>query len=257
MNTIAQLFDPVLLVVAAALPFAIGAILFLLYRRGSDSTGMRPGLPLSWAEPMEIRLVLYFLFAAIWGVLAFVFRVLFAVVPDGSFIAVLPLLLVVAAFLLDAAFAYAGAGTLLQAALGTRGRPPFWFSRLLAPVDSAIMTLGDVLGGLLLNVGVPVQRHFAEPAEIAFETDEIDFDIPPRDRRTVSSTDKATTAATAEAPAPPVPPVQARVNRKDPYAVALDRLDTIIADYENSLTPADREKYLLMKEMVEYLKGRG
>ena len=254
MNTIAQLLDPVLLVVAAAVPFAIGAILFLLYRRGPDSMDMRPGLPLSWAEPMEIRLVLYFLFAAIWGVIAFVFRVLYEVSPEESIIALVPLLLLVAAFLLDAAFAYAAAGTLLQAALGTRGRPPFWFSRLLGPMDSAIMTFGDMIGGLLLNTGAPAQRPVAEPAELAFETDELDLDIPPRGRRRASSAGPGTAAATAEASAPPL---RARVNRKDPYAVARDRLDTRITEYENRLTQADREKYLLMKELVEYLKGRG
>ncbi len=237
MNAIAQLFDPILLMLAAASPFGIGSILFVLYRRGPSSVGMRPGLPLSWAEPIEIRIVIYLLFAAIWGVIAFALRILHVAVPEGGVAAGLLLVLTMAAFFFDMAFVYAAAGTLLQAALGSRGRPPFWFSKALSPLDTLLMTIGDVLASVLLRQRPALRHAPAETTELDFETETLGVGQP----------------GTKPAMSPLHTP---RVKREDPYAVAKERLDSIVADYQRRLTPAQREKYLLMREIVEYLRGR-
>ncbi|MFW6103402.1 MAG: hypothetical protein ACOC7M_03770 [Chloroflexota bacterium] len=235
MNELAQLLSPTFLIVAAGLPFGIGAIIFVLYRRGPSGT-LVFGMPLSWAEPIEIRLVLYLIFAAVLGVVALIPRILYPVVPEGSAIAGLLLAFIVIAVLLDFALVYAAAGTLLQAAMGTRGRPPFWFSRYLGPLDSAIMTLGDVVARMLLHQGPTPVRRPPREAEISFENDALEPE--------------------AEVVEPVPQPRAPRVNRRDPYAVARERIDRVIAEYESQLTPSQLEKYLLMKEIVEYLKGR-
>jgi len=233
MNVISQLFDPVLLILAAGLPFGVGAILFVLYHRG-PATSIVPGMPLSWAEPVEIRLVLYLLFAAVWGVVALVPRVVYLAAPEGSAIAVVLLLLTAVAFLFDVAFVYAAVGTLLHAAFGTRGRPPFWFSRVLAPLDSTIMTFGDLFARVMLPQGGGATARRAPEVEIEFESESL---------------------APEEAPQPGRPR-STRANRRDPYAAARERIDTTLAEYESRLSPAQLEKYLLMKEIVAYLRGR-
>jgi hypothetical protein len=232
MNTIAQLLDPALLILAAGLPFGVGAIIFALYRRG-PGVSIFPGAPLSWAEPVEIRLVLYLLFAAIFGVVAFVPRILYLAAPDDSAAAGILLTLAVLAFVLDLAFVYASAGTLLHAALGTRGRPTFWFSRVLAPLDSAVMGIGDGMARLLLRTGTTASRP-APARALDFESERLDLE--PDEESPVAA-----------------PPRQQRANRRDPYAVARERLNLILSDYESRLTPAQQERYLLMKEIVSYL----
>ena len=236
MNELAQLLSPTFLIVAAGVPFGIAAIVFVLYRRGPSGT-LVFGMPLSWAEPIEIRLVLYLMFAAVLGVAGLIPRILYPVAPDGSAFAALLLALTVLTVLLDFAFGYAAAGTLLQAAMGTRGRPPFWFSRYLGPVDSAIMTLGDFVARLLLHHGPTPARRPSKEAEIDFENDALELEAE-------------SVEPTPQSRAP-------RVNRRDPHAVARERIDRAIAEYESQLTPAQLERYLLMKEIVEYLKGRG
>lgn len=235
MNELAQLLSPTFLIVAAGLPFGIGAIIFVLYRRGPSGT-LVFGMPLSWAEPIEIRLVLYLVFAAVLGIVGLVPRLLYPVASDVPTFAALLLALTVLAAVLDFAFVYAAAGTLLQAAMGTRGRPPFWFSRYLGPLDSAIMTLGDVVARMLLHQGPTPVRRPSREAEISFENDALEPEVEVVE---------------------PVPQSRApRVNRRDQYAVAREHIDRVIAEYESQLTPSQLEKYLLMKEIVEYLKGR-
>ena len=99
------------------------------------------------------------------------------------------------------------------------------------------MTLGDFVARLLLHQGPTPARRPPKEAEIDFENDALELEAE-------------SVEPTPQSRAP-------RVNRRDPHAVARERIDRAIAEYESQLTPAQLERYLLMKEIVEYLKGRG
>ncbi len=159
MNTVSDVLSPTLLAVFAAMCLGVGAILFVLLRRGGLTTDL--GVPLSWSEPVEVRLMLYLILAAFCGACALVLRILQAFPAEGSLLAWALLVLVAIGFLLNLAFFYAAMGALLQAAVGTRGRPPYWFTRLLSPVDGAIMNVGDRLGGILFHPAPALERRRA------------------------------------------------------------------------------------------------
>jgi len=210
--------------VGAGLALGLGAVLFFVQKRGIQTAiGLR--VPLSWAEPVEVRMVLYLVIAALWGTVALVSRLLYAVPSPGSALAGVFLIGAVVASLCTVCFYYAAAGTLLQAALGSRGRPPFWFSRYLSRLDSAIMSLGDVLAGWLLH---PAPRGRAAPDE-EIELPEEDETVPQRRPRV------------------------ARIQGES-RNLTRERLDLALTDYEASLTPAQLEKLRFMRKTMESLK---
>ena len=177
MNAIASVVSPTLLAVFAILSFAIGAILFLLSRRGGTSIDLR--VPLSWAEPAELRVVLYLVLAACSSACALVLRLLFPLATEV--LAWLLLVLAVAGLLGTLTLFYAAMGSLLQAAFGTRGRPPFWFSRFLSPIDGTIMNVGDFLSGLLFHAAPSRERPVRRRRVFDDEYEELVFeDLPPR-----------------------------------------------------------------------------
>lgn len=179
MNAIASVVSPTLLAVFAILSFAIGAILFLISRRGGTSIDLR--VPLSWAEPAELRVVLYLILGACSSVLALVLRLLLPFATEGLFLAWLLLVLAVVGLLGTLTFFYAAMGSLLQAAFGTRGRPPFWFSRFLSPIDGAIMNVGDFVSGLLFHAAPSRKRPMRRRRVFEDEFEELVFDdAPPR-----------------------------------------------------------------------------
>ena len=83
METIADIVSPPLLAACAALALGIGAALFFIYRRGTQGALVLRA-PLSWTEPIEIRLVLYMLFASACATVALMFRFLFMLPGEGS-----------------------------------------------------------------------------------------------------------------------------------------------------------------------------
>ncbi|GEM_PF-6299398 len=180
MSTIATVFTPTLLAVFAALALGTGAVLFLLSQRGGQGIDLR--VPLSWAEPAELRVTMYLILGAVCGAVSLVFRLVYAFPPEGSLVALVLLVLVVLGFVANLAFFYAAMGSLLQAAFGTHGRPPFWFSRFLSPVDGAIMNLGDVLSGALFRPAPVRQRRAAHRFEDEYEDLEFEEESPPRRR---------------------------------------------------------------------------
>jgi len=221
METIAGLLTPSLLAVGAGLALGLGAVLFIVHRRGMEATiGLQ--VPLSWAEPAEVRMVLYLLFAAFWGTVALASRLLYGAPSPGSALAVVFFVVAALALLCAVCFYYAAAGTLLQAALGSRGRPAFWFSRHLSRMDGAVMSFGDLLSGWLLH---PASATQAEDIEL--ET--ADEAIPQR--------------------RPPV--VVPRQEKRD---LTREKLDLALREYESFLTPAQLKKLLLMREITESLK---
>ncbi len=179
MNAIASVVSPTLLAVFALLSFAIGAILFLVSRRGGSSIDLR--VPLSWAEPAELRVVLYLILGACSSAVALVLRLLLPLATEGLFLAWLLLILAVVGLLGTLAFFYAAMGSLLQAAFGTRGRPPFWFSRFLSPLDGTIMNVGDFLSGLLFHAAPSRERLVRRRHAFDDEYEELMYDdAPPR-----------------------------------------------------------------------------
>lgn len=221
METIAGLLTAPLLAVGAGLALGLGAVLFVVQKRGMEAA-ISLRVPLSWAEPVEVRMVLYLLLAALWGTVALVLRLLYAVPSPGSALAGIFLVLAVLASLCMVCFYYAGGGTLLQAALGSRGRPPFWFSRYLSRLDGAIMSFGDVLAGWLLH---PAPARQAEEIELPEENEP----IPQRRPRVV----------------------RPRGANRD---FTRERLDVALTEYEESLTSAQLEKLRFMRETMESLK---
>jgi hypothetical protein len=182
MNTIAGVLSPALLAAFAGVTLGVGAIMFVMSRRG-EGTAIDFGVPLSWAEPIEVRLVLYFILGATCGTCALMLRLLLGFLSITSL--VLGWLLIagiVLGFLLNLAFFYAAAGTLLQAALGTMGRPPYWFSGLLSFLDGRIMDVGDAMGSVLFRPP-PVQERRVKRRKPAYDDYEYVTDAPARERR--------------------------------------------------------------------------
>ena len=223
METIAGLLTAPLLAVGAGLALGLGAVLFVVQKRGMEAAiGLR--VTLSWADPVEVRMVLYLVIAALWGTIALVSRLLYALPTPGSALAGVFLIGAGLASLCTVCFYYAAAGTLLQAALGSRGRPPFWFSRYLSRLDGVIMSFGDLLAGWLLHPA---------PARRAQE-----FELPePEDEQ-------------------PVPQRRPRVVRPrgEDRDLTRYRLDLALTEYEESLTPSQLEKLRFMRRTMESLK---
>jgi len=182
MNTIAGVLSPPLLAAFAGVTLGVGAILFVMSRRG-EGTAIDFGVPLSWAEPIEVRLVLYFILGATCGTCALMLRLLLGFLSVTSL--VLGWLLIAGitlGFLMNLAFFYAAAGTLLQAALGTMGRPPYWFSGLLSFLDGHIMDVGDAMGGVLFRPP-SVRERRVKRRKPAYDDYEYETDAPVRERR--------------------------------------------------------------------------
>lgn len=177
MNTIGGLLSPSLLAALSVVTLGAGGVLFLLARRSGDMS-LDVGAPLSWAEPVELRLVLYFLLGAIFGNLALVLRLVLGTLGEPSVGAWLLLAVVVGGFIANLAFLYAAAGSLLQAALGTRGRPPFWFFSTLSALDGVVMDLGDIIAGILFHPaparGFRRGRRHAYEDELGLEDDYVE-----------------------------------------------------------------------------------
>jgi hypothetical protein len=221
METIAGLLTPSLLAVGAGLALGLGAVLFIVHRRGMEAT-ISLRVPLSWAEPAEVRMVLYLLFAAFWGTAALASRLLYGAPSPGSALALVFLVVAVLASLCALCFYYAAAGTLLQAALGSRGRPAFWFSHHLSPMDRVVMSFGDLLSGWLLHPASAVQAE--------------DIELQTADEAIVQRR----------------PPVV--VPHEEKRDLTREKLDLALREYEASLTPAQLKKLLLMREITESLK---
>ena len=221
METIAGLLTPPLLAVGAGLALGLGAVLFVVSRRGM-AAAISLRVPLSWTEPVEVRMVLYLLFAALWGMAALVSRLLYGLPSPGSAVASIFVLVTMLASLCMVCFYYAAAGTLLQGALGSRGRPPFWFSRYLTRVDGAVMSFGDLLSDWLLH---PATATRVEDIQVpgAEEPD-------PRQSRS------------SAAP---------RVQKRD---MTRERLDLVLTEYESFLTPDQLQKLRFIRETTEALK---
>ncbi len=177
MNTIAGIFSPPLLAVICGVAVAAAAVLFVLSRQGDGGT-LDLRVPLSWADPIEIRLILYLLLAAACGAGGLILRLFVGSTSPGSVIGWFLLIMVVLGFVFAMTFYYAAAGSLLQAALGSRGRPPFFFSPWLGFIDGIVMDSGDVFARILLTPA-PV-RH--GPRRRTREDYRTDYDAPYEDR---------------------------------------------------------------------------
>ena len=230
METISEIVSPPLLAACAALSLGIGAALFFIYRRGAQGSLMLRA-PLSWTEPIEIRLVLYMLFASACATVALLFRFLYLLPHEGSAIAGLIIVITVLWALLMVAFLYATAGTLLQAALGARGRPEYWFMTWLSPLDRAIMFVGDMAGRLVLRPAPSKRRQET--------TDDRPVDAPAEEYEEERQSARRRPSARS---------------RRTPQEIARERLEAALAAYEASLTSEQLEKLHYIRSVTEWLK---
>jgi len=267
MDMIAGVFSPPLLAVLCCIAVATAAVLFVLARRGGGGI-LDLRTPLSWADPVEIRLVLYLILGAACGAGALVIRLLFEMATAGSILGWLLLVLVLLGFVGNLAFFYAAAGSLLQAALGSRGRPPFWFSPLLSAVDGLIMDAGDYLTRILINPA-PVNPMRRERVRERYN-DGLDagyYDAPPQRRagRPPSAAHTATAQPVVDdiqmedeyLPSEEVetPPARTRGSRAVPARdIPRERLDLALQEYEAALTPMQLQKFREMRSLIEYLQ---
>jgi len=229
--TVAAIFAPPVLALCAGLALGVGAVLFVVYRRGADAV-ISLRVPLSYSEPIEVRLILYLVFGAVWGTGALFFRLLYMVPPEDSTGAGLLLVVAVLMFLINLTFFYAALGSLLQAALGTDGRPPFLFARYLSWFDDLVMDAGDMMAQVLVRpAGTPTRAAGrARNAEVPFEAESM----------TPESDDSGAV------PAETIP----RSSRD----FARERLELALEQYDASLTPGQKEKLQLMRDIVEWIK---
>jgi len=221
LETVAGFLTPSFLALGTGLALGLAAVLFVLYHRtGDQGLGLRGTL--SWAEPVEVRMVLYLLIAALWGAFSLVFRAFYEVPMEGSAAASFFLFLVLLTSICTVAFYYAAAGSLLQAAMGSRGRPTFWFSRYLFWLDGGIMSLGDFLAAWLVR---PAGSEMLGDSELS-----LDEETPVREQQ------------------------QSPVPQRKRSGPARERLDMALEEYEKALTPLQLEKLWLMRELMESLK---
>jgi len=229
--TVAAIFAPPVLALCAGLALGVGAVLFVVYRRGADAV-ISLRVPLSYSEPIEVRLILYLVFGAVWGTGALFFRLLYMVAPEGSTGAGLLLVAAVLMFLANLTFFYAALGSLLQAALGTDGRPPFLFARYLSWWDDLVMDAGDMMAQVLVRpAGSPTKTvSRARSAEVPFEAESM---MPESD-------DTA--------------PVAGQARPRNARDLARERLELALEQYDASLTPMQKQKLQLMRDIVEWIK---
>jgi hypothetical protein len=279
MNTIASLFSPTLLGVFSCLTLGVAAVLFMLARRGENGV-IELRAPLSWSDPVEVRLVLYLLLGAMSGVTALVLRLLFVLPSPGSFGSWLLLVLVLLCFLFNLAFFYAAMGSLLQGAVGTRGRPPFWFTPLLGFLDGAIMDAGDLLAGIVFTPAPSTSRRRRRRYEYEDEYED-DYDAPPRRRPQTRVRTAAPRPARPrpvyetyedeqeEAPAyqdipvdypelnaedgAPVRPLRRR-RGAPPRDIPRERLELALQEYEATLSPTQREKLRELRTLIDAIR---
>jgi len=278
MNTIASLFSPTLLGVFACLTLGVAAVLFMLARRGENGV-IELRAPLSWSDPVEVRLVLYLLLGAMSGVTALVLRLLFVLPAAGSFVSWLLLLLVLLCFLFNLAFFYAAMGSLLQGAVGTRGRPPFWFTPLLGPVDGVIMDAGDILARIFFTPAPTTSRRRRRRYEYEDDYDD-EYEAPPRrrPRARVSTapprpprTRPAYEVYEEEEPAPvyqeepeeypdlgeggdaPARPARRR-RGAPPRDIPRERLELALQEYEETLSQTQREKLRELRTLIDAIR---
>ncbi len=270
MDTIAGIFSPPLFASLCGVAVGAAAILFVLSRRGEGAI-LDLRVPLSWAEPAEVRLVIYLLLAAACGAGALILRLFVSLTTSGSFIGWLLLVVVFFEFLGTLAFFYAAAGCLLQAALGSRGRVPFFFSPILAILDGAVMDVGDAVARVLFTPA-PVRSRRRDRERERYD---LDFDSPyedemPRRRPSGGAAPRRPAARRAAADYDDVAEVadeyalpiegevatrRARgVRRGPPRDLLRERLDRAIEDYEDSLTPVQLEKLRVMRSLLESLR---
>jgi len=181
MNTVAAVLSPALLAVFAVLSLGFGGLLFFMARRG-DAGVIENDAPLSWAEPVEVRLVLYLMLAAVCGTAALIIRLILGFAGVTGFAGWSLLVLVAIGLLSCLAFLYAAGGSLLQGALGTRGRPPFWLWRFMSPLDGLIMDAGDVLARILFHPAPPRERRRRQRSYDYEDDYDYEYDRPPRTR---------------------------------------------------------------------------
>lgn len=231
MATVAAIFAPPVLALCAGLALGVGAVLFVVYRRGADAV-INLRVPLSYSEPIEVRLILYLVFGAVWGTGALLFRLLHMLPPEGSNAAGLLLVVAVLMCLGNLTFLYAALGSLLQAALGTDGRPPFWFARYLSWFDDLVMDAGDMMAQVLVRpAGRPTRTAGrAHDAEVPFEADSV-----------VAESDETQ-------------PVAAQARPRNAADLARERLELALEQYDASLTPMQKQKLQLMRDIVEWIK---
>ncbi len=230
MATVAAIFAPPVLALCAGLALGVGAVLFVVYRRGADAV-ISLRVPLSYSEPIEVRLILYLVFGAVWGTGALFFRLLYMLPAEGSNGAGLLLVVALLMFLANLTFFYAALGSLLQAALGTDGRPPFWFARYLSWFDDFVMDAGDMMAQVLVRpAGAPTRTAGrARNAEVPFEAEAI---TPEPDE---------------------TQPVAAQARRKNAQDLARERLELALEQYDASLTPGQKQKLQMMRDIVEWI----
>lgn len=279
MNTIATVFSPTLLGVFSCVTLGVAAVLFMLARRG-DNGVIELRAPLSWSDPVEVRLVLYLLLGAMSGVTALVLRLLFVLPAAGSFGSWLLLLLALLCFAGNLLFFYAAMGSLLQGAVGSRGRPPFWFTPLLGPVDGIIMDVGDILAGILFTPAPPTSRRWRRRYD--YEDDyEDEYDAPqrrrPRARVRTAPPRPSRTRPEYElyedeeegAPAYQAEPdeyheldedeaLPARPPRRrrggPPRDIPRERLELALQEYETTLSPTQREKLRELRTLIDSIR---
>jgi hypothetical protein len=219
------------LALCAGLALGVGAVLFVVDQRGADAV-IRLRVPLGDSEPIEVRLILYLVFGAVWGTGALFFRLLYMLPPEGSNGAGLLLVAALLMFLGNLTFFYAALGSLLQAALGTDGRPPFWFARYLSWFDDLVMDAGDMMARVLVRpAGAPTRTAGrARDAEVPFEAESI----------TPESVEKQ--------------PVATQPRRRNAQELARERLELALEQYEASLTAGQKDKLQVMRDIVEWIR---
>jgi hypothetical protein len=264
MDTIAAIFSPPLLAVLCGLAVGTGAVLFLIARRdGGGPLDLRT--PLSWSEPVEMRLILYLIFGAACGGGALGARLLFEMATAGSLLGWLLILLVLFGFVCNLAFFYAAAGSLLQAALGSRGRPPFWFSPILSFLDGVIMDAGDLFARILITRAPEDEMRRGRTRDRHRDNWDPAYDAPPSQRRPVRQAAPGRRAeiepvydddATSDSELQPAEVDSTVSGNRAPRGtqsrdIPRERLDLAIQEYEAALTPAQLQKLREMRSLVE------
>lgn len=220
------LLSPSFFAILAGLSLTAAVLLFVAGKGNGVGIQVESG-KLSRLEPTEHRHTVYLILAFGWSVIGLVLSFISGAIGIRAFWSVFLVILLLLCLLFTLCFLYAGAGALLRAVTGRRGGLVSRFFPPVRYVDALVVRFGDVLAAGLFRQS----RYPGGVTEVGVPTEV--KEVP----GIVRGGHKKSKVA------------------EEKVAEAMERLQRILAEYEDLLTPQQKEKFVKMKRIAEELRN--